>query len=65
MNTYYLERLFMSLHFKFPSLTKCPRLIDFFLANIIILYPLKTPENLWVFSIFKGYKTGILTREMS
>ena len=31
-----------------------------FLANAPILYPLKTPENLWLSGIFKGYKMGTL-----
>ena len=30
-----------------------------FLVNVPILYPLKTPENLWV---FRGYKMGTLAR---
>ena len=29
---------------------------------ISILYPLKTPENLWFSGIFRGYKIGILAR---
>ena len=28
-----------------------------FLANILILYPIKTPENIWFSDIFKGYET--------
>ena len=32
------------------------------LANIPILYPLKTPENLRFSSVFRGYKMGILAR---
>ena len=31
-----------------------------FLANAPILYPLKTPENLWLSGIFKGYKMRTL-----
>ena len=33
-----------------------------FLANVSILYPLKTPENLWFSGIFRGYKMGLLAR---
>ena len=33
-----------------------------FLANVPILYPLKTPENLWFSSVFRGYKMGTLAR---
>ena len=31
-------------------------------ANVPILYPLKTPENLCFSGIFRGYKMGTLTR---
>ena len=31
-------------------------IINSFLANIPILYPLKTPENLWFSGVFWGYK---------
>ena len=37
-------------------------LINPFLANVPILYPLKTPENLWLFGVFRGYKMGTLAR---
>ena len=33
-----------------------------FLANVPILYPLKTPENFWFSGIFRGYKIGTLAR---
>ena len=33
-----------------------------FLANVPILYPLKTPENLWFSEVFRGYKMGTLAR---
>ena len=33
-----------------------------FLANVPILYPLKTLKNLWFFGIFSGYKMGTLAR---
>ena len=33
-----------------------------FLANVSILYPLKTPENLWFSGVFRGYKMGTLAR---
>lgn len=41
--------------------------INPFLANAIVLYPLKTSENerflrRKVFGVFKGYKMGTLTR---
>ena len=35
-------------------------LLNPFLANIPILYPLKTPENRWFSGVFKGYKIGTL-----
>ena len=31
-----------------------------FQANFPILYPLKTPENIWFSSVFRGYKMGTL-----
>ena len=34
--------------------------INPFLANVPILYPLKTPENLWFSGVFRGYKIGTL-----
>ena len=37
-------------------------LINRFLANVLILYPLKTPENLWFSGVFRGYKMGALAR---
>ena len=33
-----------------------------FLTNAPILYPLKTPENLWFSDAFRGYKMGTLAR---
>ena len=33
-----------------------------FLANVPILYPLKPPENLWFSGVFRGYKMGTLAR---
>ena len=38
------------------------RLFNPFLANVPILYPLKTPENLWFSGVFRGYKMGTLAR---
>ena len=32
------------------------------LANVPILYPLKTSENLWFSGVFRGYKIGTLAR---
>ena len=31
-------------------------LLNPFLVNVYILYPLKTPENLWFSGVFRGYK---------
>ena len=36
--------------------------INPFLANVYILYPLKTPENQRFSGVFRGYKIGTLTR---
>ena len=33
-----------------------------FLANVPILYPLKTPENLFFSGAFRGYQMGTLAR---
>ena len=33
-----------------------------FLANVPILYPLETSENLWLSIVFRGYKMGTLGR---
>ena len=43
---------------------KYQTLINFnpFLANMPILYPQKTPENLPFASVFRGYKMGTLAR---
>ena len=38
------------------------RLLSSFLANVPILYPLKTPENLWFFGVFRRYKMGTLAK---
>ena len=35
-------------------------LVNPFLANVPILYPLKTPENQRFSVVFKGYKMGTL-----
>ena len=37
-------------------------MVNPFLANIPILYPLKTSESLWFCGFFKGYKMGTLAR---
>ena len=37
-------------------------LINPFLANVPILYPLKIPEKLWFSGVFWGYKMGTLAR---
>ena len=36
--------------------------INSFLANVLILYLLKTPENLWFSHVFRGYEMGTLAR---
>ena len=36
--------------------------INPFLANVTILYPLKTPENQRFPDVFRGYKMGALAR---
>ena len=33
-----------------------------FPANVSILYPLKTPQNLWFSGVFRGYKIGTLAK---
>ena len=38
------------------------RLINLFLVNIPILYPLKTLENRWFSGVFRGYKMETLAR---
>ena len=30
------------------------------MANVPILYPLKTPENIWLCEVLRGYKIGTL-----
>ena len=30
--------------------------LNLFLVNVPILYPLKTPDNLWFPGVYKGYK---------
>ena len=36
--------------------------VNTFLANVSILYPLNTPENLWFSGVFRGYKMETLTK---
>ena len=36
-----------------------------FLANVPILYPLKTPQNQGFSGVFRGYKMGTLARNGS
>ena len=38
--------------------------INLFLANVLILYPLKNPENLRFSGIFRGYKMETLARNV-
>ena len=35
------------------------------MANVPILYPLKTPENLWFSGVFRGYKIETLAKNGS
>ena len=37
-------------------------LVNPFLANVLVLYPLKTPENFWFFGVFRGIKWEQLTK---
>ena len=37
--------------------------INLFVAKFPILYPLKTPENLWFLVFSGGYKMGTLVRD--
>ena len=37
-------------------------LFNTFSANVLILYSLKTPENLWFLGVFRAYKTAVLAR---
>ena len=36
--------------------------INQFLADVLILYPLKTPEKVCFYGVFRGYKMGALAR---
>ena len=52
-------------HFKLIWLFKVANfdlLINLFLAYVLILYPLKTPENLWFSSVFREYKMKTLVK---
>ena len=40
------------------------QLINPFLANVPISYPLKTLENLWFSGVFRGYEVGTLARNV-
>ena len=33
-----------------------------FMTNVLMLYPLKPPGNLWFFGVFRGYEMGKLAR---
>ena len=37
--------------------------LNLFLANVPILYPLKTPENQIFSGVFKGYRMGTFARD--
>ena len=43
----------------FADISSYPNL---FLANVPILYPLKTSENLWFSGVFRGCQMGTLAR---
>ena len=47
------------LEFEFLTINRY-LLINQFLANVPILYTLKTWERLWFFGVFRGYKMGTL-----
>ena len=49
-------------HILFSRVILRRRQINPFQANVPILYPLKTPENLWCFGVFRGYKMRALAR---
>ena len=40
--------------------SKLNSVFNSFLANVLILYSLKTPENLLFSDVFSGYKMGVL-----
>ena len=42
------------------KLSKTFALYNLFVANVLILHPLKTPENLWFSGVFKECKMGTL-----
>ena len=46
---------------RFTEICNTP-LLNPFLANVSILYPLKTPENQRFSGVFRGYKMGTLAR---
>ena len=45
-----------------PLARRLPHLFNPFLANVFILYNLKTPEKLWLSGVFRGYEMGTLDR---
>ena len=57
---YKIARELSHMHLFLPETewTRCNR----FLTNVLILYPLKAPENLWFFDAFRGHKMGTLAR---
>ena len=44
------------------SIIRDIKFFDPLLANVHILCPLKTPENLWFSGVFRGYKMGTFAR---
>ena len=39
-------------------------ILNSFLVKVPILYSLKTPQNLWFSSVFRGYKMGTVARNV-
>ena len=39
--------------------------LNSFLTNVPMLYPMKTPENVWFSSVFCGHEMGIFARNRS
>ena len=51
----YLSRIFTwFIHEYFVQQSPQSKFVDPFLANVPILYHLKTPENLWFSGVFRG-----------
>ena len=37
--------------------------LNSFKANVLFIYPLKMPENLWFSDVFRGYRNGTLAQK--